>query len=50
MRKKLDAPSAAARKKEGPLIADQIRKAAERLGNIPQRVHTVGAKRRDSLY
>ncbi|MET8956036.1 recombinase family protein [Streptomyces sp. NPDC004533] len=49
-RKRLDAPPAAARKKETPLTADQIGEITERLGDIAQRVHAVDAEKKGPLY
>ncbi|MGW1159441.1 recombinase family protein [Streptomyces sp. NPDC002519] len=49
-RKRLDAPPAAARKKETPLTAGQIGEITERLGDIAQRVHAVGAEKKGPLY
>ncbi|MEV6025334.1 hypothetical protein [Streptomyces sp. NPDC052036] len=49
-RRRLDAPPAAARKKETPLTADQIGEITERLGDIAQRVHAVDAEKKGPLY
>ncbi|MGW5479172.1 recombinase family protein [Streptomyces sp. NPDC004008] len=49
-RKRLDAPPAAARKKETPLTADQIGEITESFGDIAQRIQTAAVEKIGPLY